>query len=586
MSGELVAQPVYRSHGTRLALADRFRLAIAKSHARRMLSRMLRATENIREKQTETLLEKVRRNASSEYGRAHGFDSIRSEADFRKQIPVTSYEDLQPYIDKVKAGDLGAMFGPGQTVHMFAKTSGTCDSPKYIPVTDHFLAEYRRGWNAFGVKVLMDHPGCFLRPIVQVSSRMDEEYTSGGFPCGAISGLMAATQKRLVRRYYVVPSEIAYVADAMARYYSVLRFSVTTNAAFVVTASPATQLRLAKVGDENAPCLIRDVHDGTIAKEFEIPSDVRRKLERRLTPDPKAASRLESILNSTGRLLPKHYWNLGFLANWTGGTMGLYLRDFPEYFGDVPVRDIGLLASEGRMSIPIEDGSPSGILDVADNYFEFIPKDEYGTNQPTVLGASELEAGQEYFILLTTSAGFYRYDIGDLVRVTGFHREAPLIEFLHKGQHTCSLTGEKLSEKQVVMAFEDVADRFGYEGRNFVLAPKWEPLPHYLLHLESDHGLVPARAKVLADALDERLCAINIEYKSKRSSGRLGSVQVNLLPHRWLAEYDRVLSRRNRPANEQFKHRFLFSELDADAEFPRNDAGSMPASITNRRLAT
>jgi hypothetical protein len=586
MSGELVAQTVYRSHGTRLALADRFRLAIAKSHARRMLSRMLRATERLREKQTATLLEKIRRNASSEYGRAHGLDKIRSDADFRRQIPVTSYEDLKPYIDKVKAGDLSAMFGPGQTVHMFAKTSGTCDCPKYIPVTDHFLAEYRRGWNAFGVKVLMDHPGCFLRPIVQVSSRMDEEYTSGGFPCGAISGLMAATQKRLVRRYYVVPPEIAYVSDAAARYYSVLRFSIATNAAFVVTASPATQLRLAKIGDEKAQCLIRDVRDGTIAHEFEIPADVRRKLENRLHPDPGTASRLESILHSTGRLLPKHYWNLGFLANWTGGTMGLYLRDFPEYFGDVPVRDIGLLASEGRMSIPIEDGSPSGILDVADNYFEFIPKDEYGTTQPTVLGASELESGQEYFILLTTSAGFYRYDIGDLVRVTGFHREAPLIEFLHKGQHTSSLTGEKLSEKQVVMAFENIADRFGYEGRNFVLAPKWGEVPHYLLHLESDHDLDAARAQMLAKAIDERLRAINIEYDSKRSSGRLGPVQVNLLPHRWLTEYDRVLSRRNRPANEQFKHRFLFSELDADHDFPRSHAGAVQASVINRRLAT
>ncbi len=586
MSGELVAQPVYRSHGARLALADRLRLAVAKSHARRMLNRMLRATENLRDKQTATLLEKVRRNASSEYGREHGFDKIKSVADFRRQIPITTYEDLKPYVEKVKSGDLGAMFGPGQTVHMFAKTSGTCDSPKYIPVTDHFLAEYRRGWNAFGVKVLMDHPGSFLRPIVQVASRMDEEYTSGGFPCGAISGLMAATQKRLVRRYYVVPPEVAYVAEARARYYSVLRFSIATNAAFVVTASPATQLRLARLGDEYAEQLIRDVRDGTIDNKFEIPDRIRSRLEAHLKPNPIEADRLESILDSTGHLLPKHYWNLGFLANWTGGTMGLYLRDFNKYFGDVPVRDIGLLASEGRMSIPIEDGSPSGILDVADNYFEFIPKDEYESSQPTVLGANELEEGQEYFILLTTSAGFYRYNIGDLVRVTGFYREAPLIEFLHKGQHTSSLTGEKLSEKQVVMAFENIAENYRYEGRNFVLAPKWDVVPYYLLHLESDHGLDTARAQVLADALDQRLCAINIEYDSKRSSGRLGPVRANLLPNRWLAEFDRVLSRRNRPANEQFKHRFLFSELDADRDFPRSHANDSTVQNTNRRLAT
>ncbi|NOX58199.1 MAG: GH3 auxin-responsive promoter family protein [Planctomycetes bacterium] len=586
MSSELVASTANLPGQHHMPLADRFRLAFAKSHARRMLSRMFRATDNLREKQTATLLKKIRRNASSEYGRDHGFADIKSDADFRRRVPITSYEDLEPYIEKVKAGDLRAMFGPGQTVHMFAKTSGTCDRPKYIPVTDHFLAEYRRGWNAFGVKVLMDHPGSFLRPIVQVASRMDEEHTVAGFPCGAISGLMAATQKRLVRRYYVVPRDIAYIDDAAARYYCVLRFSIATNAAFLVTASPATQLKLARIGDKHAERLIRDVRDGTIAREFEIPSDVRLRLERRISPDTDSAQRLNNIANETGRLLPRDYWNLGFLANWTGGTMGLYLRDFQEFFGNTPVRDIGLLASEGRMSIPIEDGSASGILDVADNYFEFIAADEYGIDNPTVLGACDVEVDKEYYILLTTSAGFYRYDIGDRVRVTGFYGDAPLIEFLHKGQHTSSLAGEKLNEKQVVTAFEKIADRFGYDGCNFVVAPKWDTTPYYLLHLESGSGIDEAKAQALAKAFDHRLCSINIEYDSKRASSRLGPVQVNLLPANWLTEFDRVLSQRNRPANEQFKHRFLLSEPDADRDYPRDSAQRAPIHYPDRRCTT
>ena len=94
-------------------------------------------------------------------------------------------------------------------------------------------------------------------------------------------------------------------------------------------------------------------------------------LRPRLAPDPGRARQLETIVAEHGALLPKHYWNLAFIANWTGGTMGLYLRDFPHYFGEVPVRDIGLLASEGRVSIPIEDGTPAGIVDVVSHFFEF-----------------------------------------------------------------------------------------------------------------------------------------------------------------------------------------------------------------------
>ena len=59
-------------------------------------------------------------------------------------------------------------------------------------------------------------------------------------------------------------------------------------------------------------------------------------------------NRLEGIVARTGRLLPKDVWpSLQFLGNWTGGTMGAYLRSYPEFFGDRPVRDIGLIASEG-----------------------------------------------------------------------------------------------------------------------------------------------------------------------------------------------------------------------------------------------
>ena len=83
------------------------------------------------------------------------------------------------------------------------------------------------------------------------------------------------------------------------------------------------------------------------------------------------------IAERTGRLLPKDYWpNLDFLSNWMGGTMKAYLRGYPEFFGETPVRDVGLIASEGRMTIPIEDGTPAGLLDIRHHYFEFIPEEQ------------------------------------------------------------------------------------------------------------------------------------------------------------------------------------------------------------------
>ena len=112
------------------------------------------------------------------------------------------------------------------------------------------------------------------------------------------------------------------------------------------------------------------------------------------------------------------------------------------------------------MTSPLADGTSAGLLDYASHYFEFIPEEEHEREQPTVLEAPELVEGKSYFILLTTLSGLYRYDIHDVVRCVGFIGNCPLLEFVNKGAHFSSLTGEKLSEFQVTRAvpsaFQDV----------------------------------------------------------------------------------------------------------------------------------
>jgi len=550
----------------RANIIDRSLAVLAAAHARSVYNRFMAATRRAPEVQEKTLLTKIRRNADSDFGRTHDFDRIGSAADFRRRLPILRYEDLRPYIRRVMAGDTRAMFGGRQTVLMFAMTSGSTAEPKHIPITPSFLTEYRRGWNAFGIKVYLDHPEAVLRGIVQVTSRMDETRTAAGIPCGAITGLMAATQKRLVRKYYLNPLCTAEIEDTTAKYYTIMRLAVPRDVAFMVTASPATQLKLARTADESKHLLIRDVHDGTLCREMPVPEAVRYRLRRILKPDPQNARRLEHLVEKHGRLLPKHYWNLALLGNWTGGTMGLYLRAFPEYFGSTPVRDIGLMATEGRISIPIEDGTPAGILDICSNFYEFVPADRIDEQSPPTLLCHELEVGREYFVLLTTSAGLYRYDLRDQVRVVGYVGLAPVIEFLNKGAHISSLTGEKLTEHQVIQAVGEATQTLGVEVDTFVLAPRWGDPPFYVFHVESP--LPEPAADSLPGILDAALQRVNMEYAEKRKSARLGPIRLNLLPAGFLTALDREEAGRYRSANEQYKHRYLYTRPGDDDAFP------------------
>ncbi len=544
---------------------------LTRLHARRVLARFMADARNATAVQERLLRSLVRANADSGYGRAHGFASIRNYEDFIKHVPISTYADLSPWVDRVKSGDVGAMFGRGQRVHMFAMTSGTVDTPKYVPVTDRFLKDQRAGWTAFGVKALVDHRGkCFMRPLVQVVSPMDEEWTKGGIPCGAITGLMAGMQKKIIRKYYVVPPQVAYVTDVVARRYTIMRLAMPSDIGWIVTASPATVLQLARTGETFAESIIRDIRDGTIARDQPIPESVRAAIDPLLTPDPQGAARLERLRSERGRLLPRDYWDLGFLANWTGGSMGLYLQDYPEYFGNTPVRDIGLLATEGRMSVPIEDRTPVGVAAVSSVFFEFIPAAEYGKENAVVLRSNEVEPGRDYFILLTTSAGFYRYDICDCVRVVGFRGGAPIIEFLHKGAHVSSITGEKLTERQVVLAAERTVAAVGVSVSSFVLAPRWSDPPYYRLYLEPPAGASEDWSLRLTAALDENLRRVNIEYASKRTSGRLGGVEACPLAPGTIKALDDERATRFRRSNEQFKHQYLYTSPGDDTALAKN----------------
>ncbi len=203
----------------------------------------------------------------------------------------------------------------------------------------------------------------------------------------------------------------------------------------VIAANPSTLINLARAGDLEKETLIRDFHDGTLSSRFAIPQFVRDELAGRWKKkQPDKARFFEEIVSRTGTLYPKDYWpSYCLLGNWTGGSVGAYLRHYPKYFGSMPVRDIGLIASEGRMTIPFADGTSSGVLDVTSHYFEFIPEDEIDSKQPTILSAHEVQEGKTYYILPTTSFGLYRYHISDVVRVTGFFNGTPLVEFLSKG---------------------------------------------------------------------------------------------------------------------------------------------------------
>jgi hypothetical protein len=520
----------------------------------------------------ETLLRRIlARQAGTDFGRQHRFRDIRKVADYRRQLPVAGYDYFEPYIARVRRGEFNALLAD-RRVHMFALTSGTTAARKYIPVTDQYLADYRRGWNIWGLKAFRDHRAIRLRPIVQISGDWDEFRTEAGIPCGAVTGLTATMQKRIIRWMYCVPACAGKVKDAAAKYYLVLRLSLPRRVAMIIAANPSTLVQLARVGDAQKESLLRDLRDGTLSDDLDIPTAVRDAVAPRLRQrHPERVRELEDIIRRTGTLYPKDYWPARelMLGNWTGGSVGAYLRHYPRYYGEALLRDVGLIASEGRMTIPLSNDTPSGVLDITTHYFEFIPEEEAESPSPPVLAAHEVQEGRSYFILPTTAFGLYRYHIHDLVRVTGFHNRTPLVEFLSKGSHIANLTGEKLSEYHVTRAMATVLRQLDLTLTTYSLAPCWDDeMPYYGLFVERPDVGNNGLGQRLADLLDRQLGEENIEYQSKRESLRLGPVRLELLPAGAWARWDRERLACSGGTMEQYKHPCLINDLNFRAAMP------------------
>ena len=510
--------------------------------------------------QDQVLRELLDAHRDTGFGQDHGFANIKTYEDFVRAVPIQDYQSLHPYIHRVLHGQSEALLPPGESVEMFSMTSGTTGRPKHIPVTRRFAKAMQDGFTLFGYPAIMDHREVWLRPILQISSPMQETVSPTGLPCGAISGLMAKMQKPIVRRMYVIPRDVTQIADPISKFYTTLRCGIGKDVSFITTANPSSTIKLIEVGQHHTEQLLRDIADGTLTPPGPVDPHFIESLK--FKPDPKLAAHLEACIARDGELLPKHFWNITFLANWTGGTLKLYLPRLRELFGDVPIRDIGLLASEGRFSIPLNDGTPAGVADIMHNFLEFIPADEADGDNPPTLRAHELEIGQRYVLVVTNWASLWRYNMDDQIQVVDRVGGTPVFEFLSRGRSTANITGEKITEHQVVTAMQIVDSQLDLKVDRFVMQGRFDRVPYYELRLEPQAGVDVAR---LATAMDIALGELNMEYAGKRKSGRLGPISPIILEPGTLAAADAAAIAERKGRSEQFKPQFLLTDvLEAD----------------------
>jgi hypothetical protein len=502
----------------------------------------LQATLSPRQEQGRVLEKIIKKNKNTIFGKDFGFSKINSVEDFQRQVPVADYDFIRGYIEKEKRGESGQL--TASSIEMFVLTSGTTSSEKFIPVTSDYLKSYEESMWTWISSLLRDHPRIIGKILTVVSPKI-EKYTEAGIPCGNFSGLCHEDQSSIVKHLYVSKCPMFEISDASAKYYTLARASVENNLTHINTPNPLTILKICKIIEENSEKIIKDIYNG------EISADIDSKLIKKIKikPNKKRARKLEKLLDE-GKFRPEFFWpDLEVIGCWKAGTQHLFLQQFPRYFGDVPVRDIGFLASEARVTIPLSDEGSSGPLDINHNFFEFIPEQEFENKNPEVLTAEQVKENEKYYLVLTTQAGLYRYNINDLVEIDGFYNNTPQVKFLSKGKHISSIIGEKITEHQVVNAYRRIRTS---QPDKFVLFPSVNGSPDKINYVFTSPFEV---SDEFLDRFDKELQKSNVEYASKRKTNRLGTIIYERISQE---DFDKMTQDGGRA---QFKFKYLHTKL-------------------------
>ena len=497
--------------------------------------RLVDACARPQDAQHEVLSRIVADNAETVFGTEHGFGSVASFDDFRRAVPVQSYEDLRELIERQEATGEPCLTA-AKPVY-YNQTSGTVAAPKNIPLTQGGLDRIQR-LQRLAAYAMSRRTSALGGKVYVVSGAAHEGTMPAGTPYGSASGLLYASQGALLRRRYVLPASVSDIGDYDARYLAMAILgaaedSVTTMA----TANPSTFVRLMDVLNTHAEAVLSAIGTGRLPPEL---STADHSWTDGLRPDPARATLLQERLDASGRLTYADIWgDLRAVVTWTGGSCGLAVeRLAPLLTPDCPVYELGYLASEVSGTVNIDPVKGSCVATLSDNFFEFAERDaweavsESDDRSLLTCTLADLETGRDYYVVVTTPDGLYRYDMNDIVRVTGWVNRAPVISFVQKGKGVTSITGEKLYESQVISAVTaSVADLGSVTPFFIMLADEAEAA--YTLYAELTTASGGARSGSVADDLAGRVERLlrdaNVEYDAKRASGRLAPLGVKLL---------------------------------------------------------
>jgi hypothetical protein len=441
-----------------------------KSVLKRRISQIERFIKFPHETQEELLKKLISKGRNTVWGKYYGYSGIQKLEDYKSHVPVQSYEDIFPYIERIMKGEQNILW-PSE-IKWFSKSSGTTNAKsKFIPVSKEALQDchYKGGKDLISL-YFNNYP-------------QSQMFSGKGL---AIGGSYVSNPKNSNSYYGDVSAVIMQNLPMWAQ----------------VVRTPNLKIALMDEWEQK----IEKIAAVTINKNVTNISGV----------PTWTIVLLEKILELKGKQNIHEVWP-NFEVFFHGAVAfqpykAIFKKLFPAGINYVETYN----ASEGFFGI--QDGLNSEDMLLMLDYgvfYEFIPVEEYENENPKTVGLSQVELNKNYAMVITTNAGLWRYKIGDTIKFTSL---SPFrIRITGRTKHFINAFGEELIIENAEVAITNACNKTGAIIANFTAAPVYfegqqKGRHEWVIEFSKE----PDHLDLFIAILDDTLKEVNSDYEAKR----------------------------------------------------------------------
>lgn len=421
--------------------------------------------------QGEVLAYLTAKAGDTEYGRRHIFSNIKSYEDFAANVPLNTYEELKADIDRMRHGEESVLW-PG-VVKWYAKSSGTTnDKSKFIPVSREGLQNlhYQGGKDAVAI-YLRNNPKSriFDGKSLILGGSHSHNYDLRNSLVGDLSAILIENISPLANLVRVPKKQTALLSDFEVKRDRIAHETMTKN----------------------------------VTNLSGVPSWMLSVLTR--------------VMELTGKTHLEEVWpNLEMFFH-GGVAFTPYRKQYEQLITSPRMHYMETYnASEGFFGLQDDPSDPAMLLMLDYGvFYEFIPMDEFGSDNPTVVPLTGVRTGVNYAMVISTSCGLWRYIIGDTVRFTS--RNPYKFVITGRTKSFINAFGEELIVDNAEQALAHACRETGAEVLEYTAAPVFMDAGGKCRHQWLvEFAKEPADLQAFATLLDRKLQEINSDYEAKR----------------------------------------------------------------------